>query len=267
MLADTLLSIDTEKNFNNQKKKVLQKDDYTYSSGDISFLKDNIRSKKNKNAFLKSKLPVYFKKKLIRSSMVIDVLEKSIFFLSEYTFFKKKLKLMSYLSFLKLQVRRKLKNENKNLIIQIKKKKSNYYFFLIINGKVALTASLGVALRFTGLKRKFLKRKIKSFNVILSIIKRLFKHFSRKPFIKNFIIDFLDKKIYYFHKTIKSFVKMSHLFFLNLKTNFGKNNFKKVKSIKKNSRKRSLFLFLEDLKKFSFKLIKKKRLRESTKKK
>ena len=83
-------------------------------------------------------------------------------------------------------------------------------------------------------------------------------------FFKNFIIDFLDKRIYIFNKILKSLIKKNELFFINISNNFGKKTFKKIKSIKRHFRKKIVFLFLEDLKKFSYKTIKKKRLFAST---
>ena len=135
---------------------------------------------------------------------------------------------------MKIQIKNEFNNKDKNLIIQIKKKHKNYFFFLIINGKVVLTSSIGVALKFTGLKRKFLKRKVKSFSVILSIIKKLYIYFFKQNFVRNLVIDFLDKRIYIFNKIFRNLIKLNNLFFINLMSNFGKKNFKKIKSIKKN---------------------------------
>ena len=165
---------------------------------------------------------------------------------------------------MKIQVKNEFNKKDKNLIVQIKKKNKNYFFYLIINNKVLLTSSLGVALKFTGLKRKFLKRKVKSFSVLLSIIKKLHAYFFKQNYLKNFIIDFLDKRIYFFNKVLKSLIRQNELFFISINTNFGKKNFKKIKSIKRHAKKKIFTLFLEDLKKFSYKTIKKKILFAST---
>ena len=231
---------------------------------DVIFLNNNIRSKKNKNYFFKIKKPVFFKKKSIRSSFDLNFYYDRLKIFNNNIFLKKKLKFIVYLNFLKIQVKNDFDKKDKNFIIQIKKKHKNYFFFLIINGKVLLTSSIGVALKFTGLKKKFLKRKVKSFSVLLSVIKKLYIYFFKQNFFKNFIIDFLDKRIYIFNKILKSLIKQNELFFININTNFGKKNFKKIKSIKRHSRKKIFILFLEDLKKFSYKIVKKKRLFTST---
>jgi hypothetical protein len=236
-------------NFNNNKIV----DFSETSTDDIIFLNNNIRSRKNKNYFFKIKKPIFFKKKITRSNLDLDFYNYRLSTIKNYISIKRKLKFIVYLNFMRVQVKNELDIKDKNLIIQIKKKHKNYFFFLIINGKIMLTSSIGVALKFTGLKRKFLKRKVKSFSVILSIIKKLYIFFFKQNFLRNFIIDFLDKRVYIFNKIFKSLIKSNNLFFISVMSNFGKNNFKKIKSIKKHSRKKILILFLEDLKKFSYK--------------
>ena len=122
-LNKKLIFLKNNFNFGNSSNKVISWSDK------ISFLEDNIRNRKNKNFFLKTKLPVFFIKKIIRELVDLNFCYNMIFFLSNYIIFKKKLRLMSYLNFFKIQIIENFKNENKNLIIQIKKKIIIIFFF------------------------------------------------------------------------------------------------------------------------------------------
>ena len=150
--------------------------------------------------------------------------------------------------------------DKKNFILQIKKKKIYYYVYLILNNKIVLMTSLGIILRYLGLQTKSLKKSRKAFNILITILEKIYFNFLGKPFYKTFIIDFLDKNIFHSHDKIFKLIKKSYFFLINLGTNFGKSGFKKYKSIKKRFRKKNLIKFLTDLEIFSFPEISKKNL-------
>jgi len=248
----------TEKKINNKNPLKKQKNpfiDAGYSDELNKSIENFILKKRKKEKIII--LAVNFLKKYKRIVVDYEIFYKTILSLYKNKFFLIKfLKLKIYTLFYE-NILKSTKGKKKYLILQLKKKKSKYLIILIINNKIEMMVTLGVLLSYAGQKKKSLKRSAKGFEIFLNAVETIYINFKKGDYVRSLILDFLDKKIFISKKKIIKLFASSNFFFFSFYTNFGKNFYKKYRSIKKNFLKKNVVFFNKDIRKFYLKTSKK----------